>query len=390
MKQTGDLSLMKKLNKALVLDLIRFESPTSRARIAEKTGLTKATVSTLVTELIEANLAFESGAGESRGGRKPVTLLFQADAGYAIGIDLGTDGLTAVLTDLNGTIVQERRVSHDNRDTASAPRLLISCIRELSEEVPPSPYGVVGVGIGIPGFSDEAGNVLFAPNLGWEDVPLQAILESEFQMPVVIENEANVGALGESRYGLAKGISNLVYVSIGAGIGTGILLKGELYRGSSGFSGEMGHISILYDGKPCRCGNAGCWELYASESAFMEQARSALDDPALTLDRLLERAEQGEAAVLELLKRQARLLGAGIINIMNSLNPELIVLGGKLAAAEPWLMEPMVEWVEQRSLPYPRTNLAIRFSQLGDRATVRGAASIAIASFFASPKVSMD
>jgi len=390
MKQTGDLSLMKKLNKALVLDLIRHESPTSRARIAEKTGLTKATVSTLAGELIAANLAYESGAGESRGGRKPVTLMFRADAGYAVGVDLGTDGLTAVLTDLNGAIVLERRVSHDNRDADSATRQLSSFIQELLQQAPASPYGIIGIGIGIPGFSDEAGNILFAPNLGWENVPLQSLLESEFHLPVVIENEANVGALGESRYGSAKGASDLVYVSIGSGIGTGILLKGELYRGASGFSGEMGHISIHYDGKPCRCGNLGCWELYASQSALLEAARTACPNAARSLDELLAEAERGNMQVLDVLNQHGRSLGAGIVNIINSFNPELIVLGGKLAAAEAWLTEPLVEWVEERSLPYPRKNLSIRFSRLGDRATVLGAASLAIASFFASPKVSVD
>ncbi|WP_058304383.1 ROK family transcriptional regulator [Gorillibacterium timonense] len=390
MKQTGDLSLMKKLNKALVLELIRHESPTSRARIAEKTGLTKATVSSLVTELIDANLAYESGAGESRGGRKPVTLLFQEKAGYAIGIDLGTDGMTAVLTDLNGTIVDERRKKNNNRETLSAIAVLGSCIRELMDSAPTSPYGIIGIGIGIPGFSDEAGNVLFAPNLGWENVPLQSLLEQEYNLPIVIENEANVGALGESRYGLAKGTANLVHVSIGAGIGTGILLKGELYRGASGFSGEMGHISIHPDGKPCRCGNVGCWELYASENALVDAARKEYEDPDITLDGLLEKAEQGEELALQLLEEHARYLGVGLINIINSFNPELIILGGRLAAAEKWLSEPLQHFVESRSLPYPRAKLDIRFSQLGDRATVLGAASIAIANFFASPKLSVE
>ncbi|MEO3944534.1 ROK family protein [Gorillibacterium sp. CAU 1737] len=381
---------MKKLNKSLVLELIRHDSPTSRARIAESTGLTKATVSTLVNELIEANLAYESGAGESRGGRKPVTLLFQEKAGYAVGIDLGTDGMTGVLTDLNGTIISERRVQHNNRDIESAIELLSRSIQELIDCAPPSPYGVIGIGIGIPGFSDEAGNVLFAPNLGWENVPLQALLEPKFQLPIVIENEANVGALGESRYGLAKGVSDLVHVSIGTGVGTGILLKGELYRGASGFSGEMGHISIHPDGKPCRCGNVGCWELYASESALMDRARTELAEPGLQLEDLFARAEQDDASAIRLLEEHARYLGIGIINIINSFNPELIILGGKLAEAERWLTVPLERFVKRRSLPYPRAKLAIRFSQLGDRATVLGAASSAIASFFASPKLSVE
>ncbi|CAG7647601.1 ROK family protein [Paenibacillus allorhizosphaerae] len=390
MKQTGDLNLVKKINKSIVLQHIRSTSPVSRARLAELTGLTKATVSSLVAELIESRLVDEIGAGESSGGRKPVMLLFNGTAGYAVGVDLGINYIWAALTDLNGNTVEQYRLKHNNTSVESVIADLIACIREVAGRAPDSAYGIVGIGIGIPGFSDERGNVLFAPNLGWENVPLQQLIEQEFAIPVVIDNEANAGAVGEKQFGAGQEAAHLVYVSIGMGIGTGIIIKDELFRGSSGFSGEMGHISIQYDGKPCRCGNAGCWELYASENALLEQARAVMPGGDVSVETLIRLAEEGDLAAIECFERLGRYLGIGIVNIINSFNPELIVIGGRLAEAERWLRGAVHEVVERRSLPYPRAQLQVQFSALGAGATVLGACSFAIGKFFASTKVSVE
>jgi glucokinase-like ROK family protein len=387
MKQTGDLNLVKKMNKTIVLDYIRNQSPISRARIAEFTGLTKATVSSLVNELLEGNLAHEIGVGQSSGGRKPIMLLFNSTAGYAVGVDLGVNEVVATLADLNGKLIHEYKQEHDNSSVAYVIDLLKACIRKVISRAPKSTYGIVGIGVAIPGFSDEYGNVLFAPNLGWNHVPLQLMLESEFDIPIVIDNEANTGAVGEKQFGAGKAAANLVYISIGSGIGTGILIKGELYRGSSGFSGEIGHVSIKYDGKKCLCGNYGCWELYASEHALLEDARVVLFDPAVTLAKLLRLAEDENAAAIRLFDQLGIYLSVGIINVINSLNPEMIIIGGRLVEAEKWLMPPMMERIEQRSLPYPRAQLDIRFSELGVQATVLGACSFAINAFISSSKV---
>ncbi|MFD0694492.1 ROK family protein [Paenibacillus sp. GCM10027628] len=389
MKQTGDLNLVKKINKSIVLHHIRTDSPISRARIAEITGLTKATVSSLVNELIESSLAHEIGAGESSGGRKPMMLLFNGSAGYAIGVDLGVHDILAVLTDLTGKVVEEYRVQHDNASVQQVVGLLKASIRELIHRAPDSVYGIIGIGIGVPGICDENGNLLFAPNLGWENVPLQQLVEAEFDIPVVIDNEANAGAVGEKQFGAGKDTANLVYVSIGIGIGAGIIIKGELYRGATGFSGEIGHISIQHDGPKCRCGSLGCWELYASEHALLEQARIELG-VAADLDSLLRKADEGDPAVIRLFEQLGYYLGVGVVNIINGYNPDFIILGGRLAGAEKWLMQPLLTLLEKRSLPHPRKQLNVEFSELGDRSTVLGASSFAIAKFFASTRVSLD
>jgi glucokinase-like ROK family protein len=387
MKQTGDLNLVKKINTSIVLEHIRNHSPISRARIAEVTGLTKATVSSLVNELIESHLTYEIGAGASSGGRKPMMLLFNSTAGYAVGVDLGVNYIYAALSDLNGTLIEEYRIKHDNTSQDQVISDLKACIRELIARAPKNAYGIIGIGIGIPGISDEQGNVLFAPNLRWENVPLQQIIEAEFNIPVVIDNEANAGAVGEKQFGAGKSASNLVYISIGSGIGTGIIIKNELYRGSSGFAGEIGHMSIEHDGLGCVCGNKGCWELYASERALLDKAHHVFGDFKLTLEKLLNMADEGNQKAIELFAQLGKYLSVGVVNIINSLNPEMIVIGGRLAEAEKWLSKPLLECMHERSLPYPRDQLHVQFSELGIQSTVLGACSFAIQAFFASNKI---
>ncbi|MFD0676093.1 MULTISPECIES: ROK family protein [unclassified Paenibacillus] len=390
MKQTGDLNLVKKINKSIVLEHIKDNAPVSRAKIAELTGLTKATVSTLVNELIESQMVYEIGTGASSGGRKPMMLLFNQAAGYAVGVDLGVGQISAVLTDLKGEIIEEYKTAHANESIDSVIGTLISCIHETIRRAPDSPYGVVGIGIGIPGISDDQGNVLFAPNLGWQDVPLQQRIEQEFAIPVVIDNEANAGAVGEKQFGSGKNVSHLIYVSISSGIGTGVIIKEELYRGVSGFSGEMGHLSIELNGRACRCGNVGCWELYASEQALIDDARKQLNDPSINLEALAQRAGNGDQKAIERFEQTGRYLGIGLVNVINCFNPELIIIGGSIVTAKEWLLPPILSIMKKRSLPFPRAQLSIAFSELEGRSTLLGAASFAISRFFASTKVILE
>lgn len=396
MKITGDLSLIKKINKSIVLEAIIKKSPISRAAIAQMTGLTKATVSTLVNELIESKLACEIGTGQSSGGRKPVLLLFNKAAGCAVGIDLGVNYILSVLTDLEGNIIEESRIPLADLSIDSVIAELKASIRALVDRAPASPYGIVGIGIGVPGITDDKGTLLFAPNLGWENLHIQEIIEKEFHIPVTIDNEANAGAIGEKQFGAGQKETDLIYISVGIGIGTGIIIKGELYRGSSGFSGEMGHISIEANGRKCRCGNLGCWELYASENALFEQAHALLPlsfpagQTAVDIALLVHLAEQGTEEVIRLFAQMGQYLGLGVINIMNTFNPKLIIIGSRLTAAEPWLKGSLLQVIEARSLPYSRRHLRIEFSTLRTHSAVLGASFLAISQFFSTMKVSVE
>ncbi|WP_225442702.1 ROK family transcriptional regulator [Paenibacillus lycopersici] len=383
MKQTGDLALVKKMNTAIVLDAVLRYAPLSRAQISERTGLNKATVSSLVQDLIDNHLVADLGPGESSGGRKPNLLQFRASSGYAVGIDLGVNYIRGILTDLEGAVVAERRLTLRTHAVDQVVSQLFDCIESLRRQIPACPYGLVGIGIGVPGLVNEDGAILFAPNLSWSEVPLRAIVEERFGVPVTIDNEANAGAQGEQRFGAGRGIANQIYVSVGIGIGTGMILNKELYKGAGGFSGELGHLSIYADGKPCRCGNQGCWELYASENALLEQAAPlGYND----LDGLLEAAGQGNAAVLALFGDIGEALGVGIANIVNVFNPDVVIVGNEMRRAEAWIGAALQRTVDRRALAHHRGKLSILFAEQGEKSAVRGAAYYAISAFLSKMK----
>lgn len=378
-KPTGDATLIKKINSAIVLDCVLRHAPLSRAQISERTGLNKATVSSLVQDLITGDLVVEIGMGESSGGRKPVMLLFNRSAGYAVGIDLGVTYIRGLLTDLEGHPVAEAYVDLPSRSADDVLPRLYECIGGLIAKTPDSTYGIVGIGIGVPGIVDGSGTVLFAPNLEWEHVPLQSLVGERFGVPVTIDNEANAGAQGEQTYGVGRGIEHIIYISAGIGIGTGIMINRKLYKGASGFSGELGHLSIALDGPACRCGNQGCWELYASEKALLEQAAAY---GWSTFDQVVRAAGDGNGRAIALLNRIGRYLGIGIANIVNVFNPDAVIIGNTLSLAEPWIREPIRETIERRTLPYHRSGMKVLYAELRERSAVYGAAYYAINGFF--------
>lgn len=399
---TGDQFLVKQINSSIVLDLIRIHSPISRAAVSVKSGLNKGTVSNLVNQLIETGLVEELGQGESSGGRKPVMLNFNQRAGYAIGIDVRVDAAAAVIADLLGNILYQTEYLFDSHEPQDVYNVLSRAIHELKDSVPESHFGIVGIGVGVPGIVDAAGNVLFAPNLKWRDVPLGDWIQEEFKIPVVIDNEANAGAQGEKQYGAGKDQDHLIYLSVSHGIGTGIVLNQEIYKGALGYSGEAGHTTIQADGKQCSCGNYGCWELYASEQALMEEAATSgrLSQSAgsiikgngdsFRLEHLIQLAEDGDAEAQALLKKNGRFLGIGIANLINIFNPELIIIGNRIALAEAWIKDEIRQTVAERALPYHRDKVNIEFSHLHMGATVIGAASLALGQFFDKMRVSVE
>lgn len=378
---TGDQALIKRMNTAIVLESVLQGAPLSRADISALTGLNKATVSSLVQDLIDSGLVREIGTGQSSGGRKPVLLEFVAESGYAVGIDLGVNYVRGVLTDLRGGVAVERTARLAKTSPDEVFGILRPFIQSLVDEAPESAFGVVGIGVGVPGLVDRGGAVLYAPNLGWRDVPLQDALNRAFGIPVLIDNEANVGAIGERKFGSGRGIGSMIYVSVGMGIGTGLILQKELYKGAAGFSGELGHLSIEASGPPCRCGNRGCWELYASEQALLARAAEAGIGEG-TLDSLLALAEGGDEQARALFAGIGESLGVGVANIVNVFNPEAVVIGNTMSRARPWLEEAMSRTTEARALNFHLRGIRLLFAELGDRSAVMGAAETAIAAFF--------
>lgn len=393
--KTADQNFVKRMNKSIVLDTIKKKCPLSRAQTSEITGLNKATVSTLVSELIKQDLVYEIGNGQSNGGRRPVMLHFNKDAGYSIGVDLGVNYILSVLTDLNGNIVEETMIPLSDQSFENVDWNIKQSIRKLIDKAPDNTYGIVGIGIGVPGIVDQKETILFAPNLGWEKRDLRTSIENECQVPVILDNEANAGARGEKLYGAGQEVSDLVYVSVGIGIGTGIIIGNQLYKGAAGFSGEMGHFSIEANGKKCRCGNRGCWELYASENALLQQAQNLnlntdRSEEEISIESLVKWANEGSNEVIYLFNQIGESLGVGLTNIVNTFNPELIIVGNRFSKIEEWISNPIKRVIEQRLLPYSRKDIDIKFSELSSYSCAVGSSSFSISNFFSENHFAID
>lgn len=383
--KTWNQRVVKQENKSLVLETIIEHSPISRADIANTTGLNKGTVSSLVKELLDEQLIKESGPGISSGGRRPVMLLFNQLAGYSIGIDLGVNYILGILTDLKGNIHLEKQIKIDNLNYDETLEQLYKIIDGLISSVPKSPFGVVGIGVGVPGIVNNRQEILLAPNLGWKNVDLKSELQKKYKVPVAIENEANAGAYGEKQFGVGNDADNLIYVSVGIGIGVGMLLDGELYRGSKGFSGEFGHMTIELHGEKCSCGNNGCWELYASERALLSNAKNSDINQELnndlSLEKIIELADAGNPLAIHLFKNIGKHLGIGINNIINIFNPEKVIIGNRMVEAERWLKQPLLDWIKGQSLWFNQQDVGIDFSNLRTYSTALGAAAFSNETF---------
>ncbi|PAD67920.1 ROK family protein [Bacillus sp. 7586-K] len=375
---TWNQQVVKKNNTSLVFRTITQQEPLSRADIAQDSGLNKATVSSLVNELLEKQLVYESGPGESSGGRRPVLLHYNQSAGYSIGIDIGVNYILGVVTDLKGNIINEQKLSMKDSAFEDVLNRVKKMVYTLMEPLPQSPYGVVGIGIGIPGIVDKQGNILLAPNLGWKNCEIKQQIEKEFNIPVIVENEANAGAYGEKQFGVGKSFNDIIYVSVGIGIGVGLILNNQLYQGVNGFSGELGHMVIQMDGAPCRCGSKGCWEVYASEHALIDNAKD-LDDP--TLESIIDLAKNNDEKAIALFEEIGKYLGFGINNIINTFNPEQIIIGNRLAMAKQWIEQPLQDIVQSHALAFQQKNLQISFSQHSTHSAALGVSAFAFEQF---------
>ncbi len=357
MKQSWNQSSMKHENKRLVLQQIIAEEPISRADLSKRCGLNKATVSSLVAELMDDSLVKEAGIGESSGGRRPVLLYFSREAGYALGLNVGTGTVEAVLTDLRGTTIAQEHFPSRDKEYEPTITVIEEAVEWAHRVVPPSPHGIIGVGVAVPGMIDHCGTVLNAPNLQWRNRPLKCDLEDKLKLPVMIENEANAGAYREYQT-RSDSAESLVYISIGTGIGAGIVLNGSLYRGQSGYAGEIGHMTLDFQGPLCTCGNNGCMELYASEPSLVKKAMASGLSGGEDFDSLLHMARKGNESVLSLFTEAGRALGSGIVSTIHAYDAKHIFIASR---GGEWMKNAVRETVRKKALPHYRDDLDLVF-----------------------------
>lgn len=375
----------KKFNKQQILNYVFSKSIVSRGEIIEETGLKKATVANLVTELIEEQLIIEDGKDFSTGGRRSRLLKFNKSAGFALGIDIGVNYLYGVVFNLKGEIIFDILQPVPSIQLDVYLSNILDLVELLKKNVPPSPYSIIGLGVAVPGSVNIDGVIIIAPNLRWERFDLGGYLREFLDFPIYITNEANAGAYAEYIFENNKETSNLLYLSIGIGLGVGIIIDHNIYLGVNGYSGESGHTIIHMNGRKCTCGRKGCWEAYASEYALIHEAIHILKEKELSLEQLITLAESGHKDVLQLFKDTGHYIGLGITNLIHTFNPEKIIIGNRITKAQKFIEPSLLESINSNTMHFQLDNYSVQFSKLKDRAIALGAASFIIDQFIQLP-----
>jgi predicted NBD/HSP70 family sugar kinase len=385
-------------NLALVLRQVAAGGPLSRARIASATGLTKATVSSLVDDLVHAGLLTELGP-EARGvvGRPGSDLELNRSRYAGLGLEVNVDYVAVCVADLAGDARHLRILAGDNRHHSPNQVLAraVRIARTAMAAAGTAGLQVVGLAIALPGLVEaEEGRLRVAPNLGWTDVPVVDYLASRIEaglLPIMVDNEANLAALGELWFGGHGDLASFVHVSGEIGVGGGIVIDRELFRGVQGFAGEIGHLTVQADGPPCRCGARGCLEQVAGQEAILRaaglhaEAGTRGGQPAGSVAELLSRARAGEPRVLEAIEAAGRALGIAVAAAVNLVAPEAVVLGGLYTVLEPWLRGPLTAELHQRAIGQRWSPVRVLASRLGPDAAVRGAAGAVVREVLSSP-----
>ncbi|MGH3507695.1 MAG: ROK family protein, partial [Nocardioidaceae bacterium] len=381
-------------NLSLALRQLRDHGPQSRARLAEVTRLNKATVSSLVTELVARGLVVEGDRERGEVGRPAQVVRLSGAEVCGMGAEVNVGYVSAAALDLDRTVlVQRRRALSGSRATPEeALDSLAELVRAAADDV--APRTIAGLSVAVPGLVEVAtGTLLHAPNLGWSGLPLGELVRErvgDLDLDLHVENEANLAAMAEAS--TRPGVDNLVLLTGSIGVGAGIVVAGQLLRGASGFGGEVGHMPVELQGGLCGCGRRGCWETRVGMSALLN-GLAEIDDPILDpaldtearLAEVVRRAEAGGARTLNALEQVGTWLGVGAAVLANVLDPQVFILGGYFAPVAPWLMGPMRRELDRRSIGATGQGYALEVSALGVHATVRGAAVVALEPVFDDP-----
>lgn len=386
--QGTDLHLMRESNRMLVLNCIREQGVLPRAEVARRTGLSRTTVGHIIDDLIADGFVREgdSQRAPESAGRRVIPVHFNAGAGFVLGVSMGRSHLTLVMSDLAAHVIDRQDVPFSI--SAGPERCLEQVVKALRAFVAEQEVhwdDLIGVGIGMAGtMNTERTGFAFEHSLPeWEGIDVQGSLARALNMPVYLENNANLGALGEMRYGAGQGIADLLYVKAGMRIGSGLVINGEIYRGTGGTAGEIGHMTVLRDGPLCDCGNRGCLKTLAAVPAIVEIVRQRRGDNAVQdIDDVVRMAAAGDDASSYALKQAGEWIGIALASLVNMLNPALIVLDGQTMRAGDLVIDPIRETVAAHSLAGPLAHTRIVPSALHGTAIALGGVALVLAAAF--------
>jgi predicted NBD/HSP70 family sugar kinase len=376
----GNSIVIRKWNLSSIFKAIRKQGPISRIELTEITGCSAGTVSNHVRTLIKKGFVIETKKGISSGGRKPIQLMINPHKAYIFSIEIEVNQIKIVMFDLEIKVVMKSIIpiiyKDDYRKTLEQVFLEMDKMRE---EKNLKLDNLLGIGVAVPGLIDKEKGILeFAPNLGWKNVYILEIFKDKFNLPVILDNEAKAAAIGEREFIYPK-MDNMVFISINEGIGCGVVLNGELYRGASGNAGEFGHIIIDTNGPECHCGNKGCWETLASESYIVNRyLKLSNSNKELTKKEIYQLGKNGDKKVIEIFNETGRNIGIGLVNIVNGLSPELLVIGGGIVEIKDYIYEEIIKKLKESALSVSYRNVEIKFSELAGLAAVYGMADLII------------
>ena len=383
---------LRRHNLTAVLDRLHISGPLSRSQLATQTGLNRSTIRDLIGELADLGLVIEDQSTTSSGPGRPSSIARVDPSGSVVlAVEFEVDSMAVATVGLGGHVFDKVRVSHASgeHEPGKVVGHLSALAHPMLDELP-TPHALAGVGVAVAGVvRREDGFVHVAPNLGWSNVPLASMIAAEFGISrVMMANEADLGALAEYRRHGSAAKRNLIFVAGEVGVGVGIIYDGKPMLGAAGYAGEAGHTLINPSGRKCRCGSTGCWETEVGEEAL---ARRAGISPDQALEGLIEetlrRAHAGEPQTFAALNKVGRWLGYGIGNLVNTLNPDEVVIGGFFHELYPFLESSIKAGARETALTAPWLSCSIRRSELGVDAALMGAAELVQAEVIADPSV---
>ncbi len=371
--ENSDNRSVREKNRSQILQAIKMQEAISRIELSGQIDLNPSTISRAVNDLEEMNLIREREMGESSGGRRPVLLGINESAYHIIGVDIGATKIIAVITNIQGEILEKYyyRIDYSQGDVVDiSPELVLECLERVLKQYQRNQSRtdrIIGIGVGAHGLVDkDRGKVIFAPNFGWRDIYLQRNIEEKFGYKTIIDNDVRVMALGEYWFGYGQNCDCLICVNAGYGIGSGIIFNGRVFRGHRSLAGEIGHTTVAEDGPRCNCGDYGCLETVASGPAIAKMVRTRIkrgresiitemvyDMSQITGKLVFQAAKEGDDLSRQVLEEAGNYLGIGIANLINIMDPELVLVGGGVSRAEDFVFASLRQAVTRKTMEKP-------------------------------------
>ncbi|NEC20318.1 ROK family transcriptional regulator [Streptomyces parvus] len=378
METPGSQTSLHRANLERVVRAVRMAGSLTQAEIARSTGLSAATVSNIVRELKDGGTVEVTPT--SAGGRRARSVSLSGDAGIVIGVDFGHTHLRVAVGNLAHQVLAEESEPLDvDASSAEGFDRAEVLVKRLIEATGIGPDKVIGIGLGVPGPIDVESGTLGSTSIlpGWTGINPSEELSGRLGVPVYVDNDANLGALGELVWGSGRGVKDLAYIKVASGVGAGLVIDGTIYRGPGGTAGEIGHITLDESGPVCRCGNRGCLETFTAARYVLPLLQPS-HGPGLTMERVVQLAREGDPGCRRVIGDVGRHIGSGVANLCNLLNPSRVVLGGSLAEAGELVLGPIRDSVSRYAIPSAARQLSVLPGALGGRAEVLGALALVL------------